>query len=88
VPRLRAEYEALYRDRKVAEATLVFSLDRLEAARATEARDVSSFQILDPPTLPSRRSRPKGLETVGIAAVLGLLVGLTFEWRRARRSDP
>ena len=85
VPRLRAEYEGLYRDRKVAEATLVFALDRLEAARATEARDVSTFQVLDPPTLPTRRSRPRGAETLAVAALLGLAVGLVMETWRARR---
>jgi capsule polysaccharide export protein KpsE/RkpR len=86
VPRLRAEYESLYRDRKVAEATLVFSLDRLESAKATEARDVSTFQILDPATLPSLHSRPKGAESVAIAALLGLVVSTAFEWWRAQRS--
>ena len=88
VPRLRAEYEGLYRDRKVAEATLVFSLDRLEAARAAEARDVSTFQVLDPPTVPTRKSRPKGTEAVAVAVLLGLAVSTGLEWWRAHRSAP
>ena len=73
VPRLRAEYEKLYRDRKVAEATLVFALDRLEGARASEARDVSTFVVLDPPALPTRPARPPSLP---VLAVLGLAAGL------------
>jgi len=86
VPKLRAEFEALYRDRKVAEATLLFALERLEGARANEARDVSTFLVLDPPSQPSRKSRPKGSETLIIAAGLGLALSVIFEWWRDRRA--
>ncbi len=85
VPRLRAEYEKLYRDRKVAEATLVYALERLEGARATEARDVSTFQVLDPPTLPERHSSPqRGLLVIQLA-MLGFVGGIAFEWFRRRK---
>lgn len=82
VPKLRAEFEKLYRDRRVAEATLIFALERLEGARASEARDVSTFLILDPPALPTRKSRPaRGLIVVA-AALLGALLGTGIEaWR-------
>jgi capsule polysaccharide export protein KpsE/RkpR len=82
VPRLRAEYEKLYRDRKVAEATLVFALERLEAAKASKARDVSTFQLLDPPTLPERHSSPMRSATTLFFAVLGFAGSVAFEWRR------
>jgi tyrosine-protein kinase Etk/Wzc len=83
VPKLRAEFETLFRDRKVAEATLIFSLERLESARADEARDTSTFLVLDPPTLPTLRARPqKRLILVG-SAMLGLLGSLALEWWRA-----
>ncbi|MGA8891040.1 MAG: hypothetical protein WB493_05690 [Anaeromyxobacteraceae bacterium] len=84
VPKLRAEFEALYRDRKVADATLLYTLDRLEGARASEARDVSSFQVLDPSTIPTRRARPRGLASVATGALLSLSVGVILEWVRAR----
>jgi tyrosine-protein kinase Etk/Wzc len=71
VPKLRAEFETLLRDRKVAEATLIFALERLEGAKATEARDVSTFQVLDPPPLPTRKSRPKRGVIIAVFAVLG-----------------
>jgi capsule polysaccharide export protein KpsE/RkpR len=86
VPKLRAEFEKLYRDRKVAEATLLIALERLEGAKANEARDVSTFQILDPPTLPTRKSRPRAVESVVFGAVLGLVAGLLFEWQKSRRA--
>lgn len=85
VPALRAEYEKLLRNRKVVEATLVFALDRLESARASKARDVSTFQILDPPTVPTRKSRPRGSETTLAGAFIGLLAGVLGEWWLARR---
>jgi hypothetical protein len=87
VPKIRADLEKLYRDRRVAEATLVFALERLEAAKANEARDVSTFQILDPPTLATRKSRPRGSESLVIAALFGLIGSLVFEWWRGRRSS-
>jgi uncharacterized protein involved in exopolysaccharide biosynthesis len=85
VPKLRSEYEKLYRDRKVAEATLLFALDRLEGAKASEARDVSTFQVLDPPTVPTRKSRPKGSETTVRGALFGLIGAMAFEWWRSRK---
>jgi capsule polysaccharide export protein KpsE/RkpR len=82
VPKLRAQYEILYRDRKVAETSLVFALERLEDARATEARDVSTFLVLDPPALPTRKSRPKGSLSVLAGLVAGLALGVAVEWWR------
>jgi hypothetical protein len=89
VPKLRSEYESLYRDRKVAEASLVFALDRLEGAKASEARDVSTFQVLDPPTVATRKSRPRGSATTALGLLLGggATTALEF-WRARRRRSP
>lgn len=82
VPKLRAELETLFRDRKVSEATLVFALERLEGARANEARDVSTFLVLDPPTLATRKSRPKPALILIVVVLLALTGSLTYEaWR-------
>lgn len=83
VPKLRAEFERLYRDRRVAEATLVFALERYEGAKANEARDVSTFLVLDPPALPTRHARPKRLIALALALLLGLAASLGAEWVRA-----
>jgi capsule polysaccharide export protein KpsE/RkpR len=80
VPAVRAEYESLYRDRKVAEASLVFALERLEGAKASEARAISTFQVLDPPVTPTRKSRPKRLRIVVYAALLGVFTAVIHEW--------
>jgi capsule polysaccharide export protein KpsE/RkpR len=83
VPKLRAEYETLYRDRKVAEATLIFSLERLESAKADAARNTSTFLVLDPPALPTRKSRPRRLIILVSSAALGLVAALVIEWTRS-----
>jgi capsule polysaccharide export protein KpsE/RkpR len=83
VPRLRAEFERLYRERRVAEVTLVYALERLEGARANEARDVSTFVVLDEPPLPTRHSRPRRLVVVLGAGLLGLGLAIADEWRRS-----
>jgi capsule polysaccharide export protein KpsE/RkpR len=88
VPKLRAEYERLLRDRKVAEATLIFTLDRLEGARAAEARNVSTFVVLDPPTIPTRKSRPSGLAYSLGGAFLGFAVSVALSGWRAWRAPP
>ena len=87
VPKLRAEYETLFRDRKVSEATLIFTLERLESAKADQARETSTFLVLDPPALPSRHSRPKRTLTVLGALILGAAAGSGWEWLRAARRD-
>lgn len=83
VPKLRAEFESLYRDRKVSEATLIFALERLESAKADAARDTSTFLVLDPPALPTRKSRPRRLTILIFAATLGVAAALGFEWWKA-----
>jgi capsule polysaccharide export protein KpsE/RkpR len=82
VPKLKAEFQSLFRNRRVAEATLVFALERLEAARANEARESSTFLVLDPPALPTKAARPKRLVVIAISVVLGLAFALGYElWR-------
>lgn len=83
VPKLRAEFEVLHRDRKVSEATLVFALERLEAARADEARDTSTFLVLDPPALPTRHYRPKRSVILAIVTFMGLVGALGYEWLKS-----
>jgi tyrosine-protein kinase Etk/Wzc len=82
VPKLRAEFETLYRDRRVAETTLVFALERYEAAKATEARDVSTFLVLDPPTLPDQPTRPRRLRSLALMTAIGFVGAIVFEWSR------
>jgi capsule polysaccharide export protein KpsE/RkpR len=82
VPKLRAEFETLYRERRVSEAALIFSLERLEGAQANAARDVSTFVVLDPPTLPTRHARPRLSSVLVGFALLGCVLAVALEWMR------
>jgi uncharacterized protein involved in exopolysaccharide biosynthesis len=44
-------------------------------AKVDEARDTSTFQVLDPPTVPTQKSRPSRLKASAIGGFAGLLLG-------------
>jgi LPS O-antigen subunit length determinant protein (WzzB/FepE family) len=75
----------LYGDSRVAQATHLIALNRSDVAKPAEVRDVSTFQVLDPPTLPTRRARPRGSSSVAQAMLLGLITSLAFEWWGTQR---
>lgn len=74
VPALRYELEQLMRDQKIQETVFGLMTQRFEMAKVDEARDTSTFQILDYPTLPTYRSRPSRSK----CALVGLLIGWGF----------
>jgi len=87
VPMLRFELEQLMREQKVRETVFALMTQRYEMARVDEARDTSTFQILDQPTLPTYKSRPKRKQIVILGTVGGIVVGLAciyipLWWRR------
>lgn len=72
VPELRYQLEDLLREQKIRETVFGLMTQRYEMAKVDEARDTSTFQILDHPTLPTYKSRPKRAKI----ALLGLVAGL------------
>jgi uncharacterized protein involved in exopolysaccharide biosynthesis len=62
------------REQKIQETVFFLMTQRYEMAKIDEARDTSTFQILDHPTVPTYRSRPQRLRI----AVLGLFIGLAL----------
>lgn len=74
VPELRFQLEQLLRAQKIKETVFFLLTQRFETAKVDEARDTSTFQILDQPTLPTYRSRPRP-KRLGI---LGLFAGLSL----------
>jgi tyrosine-protein kinase Etk/Wzc len=87
VPELRFELEQLMREQKIQETVFGLMTQRFEMARVDEARDTSSFQILDSPTLPTFRSRPRRRNIVAMGLVAGLAAGIAWIliplwWRR------
>ncbi len=87
VPDMRFELEQLVREQKIQETLFFVLTQRYETAKVDEARDTSTFQILDHPTLPSRPSRPQRMRTVMIGSFAGMAVAcvcvvLIAWWRR------
>ncbi|MBI5482346.1 MAG: hypothetical protein HY906_26055 [Deltaproteobacteria bacterium] len=78
VPKLRHEAERLFRELKVQETLFVMLAQRYESARVSEARDTSTFQILDQPTLPTMKSRPKRAMITAMGLLLGLCLGAAW----------
>jgi len=91
VPELRFQLEQLVREQKIRETLFFLMSQRYETAKADEARDTSTFQILDYPTLPTKKSRPKRLRILmsGFAwgAVISCLAIVGLEWRRRRKAE-
>lgn len=87
VPELRFELEQLLREQKIQETVFLLMTQRYELAKVDEARDTSTFQILDHPTLPTYRSRPRRMTIVvyggaaGFALACAWILGPVW-WRR------
>jgi uncharacterized protein involved in exopolysaccharide biosynthesis len=78
VPQLRYDLQQLGRERKFRETALFLTMQRLEIARADEAGETSTFQILDPPVKPTYKDRPKRALIVVLGLVLGLFAGVAW----------
>lgn len=65
-------YLGLMRDRNVAQEIYVMLAKRLEEAKVAEVSVASEVQVVDAPTFPEKRSKPKRGLTLIIAALLGM----------------
>jgi capsule polysaccharide export protein KpsE/RkpR len=87
VPELRFQLEQLFREQKIQETVFFLMTQRYEMAKVDEARDTSTFQILDHPTLPTYKFRPRrariaALGLAGGLALAGLWIVVPVWWRR------
>jgi capsule polysaccharide export protein KpsE/RkpR len=87
VPELRFQLEQLVREQKIQDTVFGLMTQRYEMAKVDEARDTSSFQILDSPTLPTFRSRPRRRQIVAAGLAAGFALGaawilIPLWWRR------
>jgi uncharacterized protein involved in exopolysaccharide biosynthesis len=78
IPKLQYELEELLREQKIQETLLAMLTQRYEMARISEARDTSTFQILDQPVIPTKKSKPKRMVTIAIACFLGCVMGIVL----------
>jgi tyrosine-protein kinase Etk/Wzc len=92
VPELRYELERLMREQKIRDTVFALMTQRYEMAKIDEARDTSTFQILDYPTLPTYKSRPKRSFALMLGAIGGFAVACVWllfpMWLRREAAAP
>lgn len=89
IPALRAELEKLFREHKIRETVFLMLTDRYEARKLEEARDLSTFVVVDEAVLPTYRIRPR-LRVLPIGMFAGFALGLLLVllpgwWKDFRR---
>jgi uncharacterized protein involved in exopolysaccharide biosynthesis len=90
VPDLRFQVDELVREQKLQETLFFAVTQRYETAKVDEARDTSTFQILDRPTVPLHPSWPRPAKLVKLGGIVGLAFAVTgilvpSWWRRRTR---
>lgn len=75
LPALGAELETLLRDHKIDETVFLMLTERYEARKLDEARDLSTFVVVDEAVLPTYRVRPT-LRVIPVGMLVGLTLGL------------
>jgi len=84
LPELGQEYVRLMREFKVQEAINELLTKQYEMAKLTEAKDVSTMQIIQKASLPDKKSRPKRatviLVSTFIVGMLSIFAAFVFEY--------
>lgn len=78
LPSTGLEVARLLREAKTQETLYVLLTAQYEEARLNEARDVATVDVLDPPSRPERKVRPKRVVLVGSAFLLALIAGVVM----------
>ncbi len=73
-PDLGLELARLTRELKIQETIFELLTQQYEQAKIGEKRDTPTIQVLDPPRVPERRSRPKRLVMSLVAGILALMM--------------
>ncbi len=92
-PNLSLQYVFLYRDLEVQKAIYELLAKQYEHSRIQEARDTPTVQVLDSPSMPERKSKPKRVYIVLAAAFLsffvsGFTIALDGYMERVKNSEP
>jgi tyrosine-protein kinase Etk/Wzc len=92
LPQAALEYIRRARDLRYHEALYEFLVKQLEAARIDEANDAFTVQVVDHAVVPERRSSPKRMLIVvmaaGVAFLLACFGALLLEALRRKQQDP
>ena len=76
IPDLSLQYAFLLRDVEIQKTIYKFLMQQYEQAKIAEAKDTPTVKILDAPSIPERKSKPRRALIVITAAFLSLIVSL------------
>jgi capsule polysaccharide export protein KpsE/RkpR len=75
LPLLGATYADLYRRVQIQEAVYETLTQQFELAKVQEAKEIPSVKVLDPPSIPERKSFPPRLLIMAMGILVGLVAG-------------
>ncbi len=93
LPLLGAKYSDYYRRAKIQETVFELLTQQYELAKVQEAKETPSVKVLDPGTLPEKKSFPPRLLIMFLGTALALSMSVVWvlgsnQWQQADPSDP
>jgi len=93
LPLLGAKYSDYYRRAKIQETVFELLTEQYELAKVQEAKETPSVKVLDPATVPERKSFPPRLLIMFLGTALALSMSLVWvlgsnQWQQADPADP
>jgi uncharacterized protein involved in exopolysaccharide biosynthesis len=93
LPLLGAKYSDYYRRAKIQETVFELLTEQYELAKVQEAKETPSVKVLDPGTVPERKSFPSRLLIMLLGTALALSTSVVWvlglnQWQQADPSDP
>jgi capsule polysaccharide export protein KpsE/RkpR len=93
LPLLGAKYSDFYRRAKIQETVFELLTQQYELAKVQEAKETPSVKILDPGTVPEKKSFPPRLLIMFLGTVLALSMSVVWvlganRWQRSDPNDP
>ncbi len=93
LPLLGAKYTDYYRRAKIQETVYELLTEQYELAKVQEAKETPSVKVLDPGTIPEKKSSPPRLLIIFLGTFLAFSMSVVFvlaaeQWREADPHDP
>ena len=93
LPLLGAKYSDFYRRAKIQETVFELLTQQYELAKVQEAKETPSVKVLDPGTVPEKRSFPPRLLIMFLGTVLALSLSVVWvlgsnQWQQTDLDDP
>jgi len=93
IPELGKKYLFLQRDIEVQKTIYQLLMQQYEQAKIQEAKDSPTIQVLDPPSLAQKRTKPKRAIIVITSAIVSFFLSLLIMWikefpQNLQKTDP